>query len=62
MTHFDLEAIRSCFPALAIADNGVPRIYFDNPAGTQVSQLVVDRMSECLLQANANLGDRKSVV
>ena len=53
---FDLETIRSCFPALSITDNGVPRIYFDNPAGTQVSQLVVDRMSECLLQANANLG------
>ena len=56
MTNFDLETIRSCFPALSITDNGVPRIYFDNPAGTQVSQLVMDRMSECLLQANANLG------
>jgi cysteine desulfurase family protein (TIGR01976 family) len=56
VTHFDLETIRSCFPALSITDNGVPRIYFDNPAGTQVSRLVVDRMSECLLQANANLG------
>jgi cysteine desulfurase family protein (TIGR01976 family) len=56
VTNFDLETIRSCFPALSITDNGVPRIYFDNPAGTQVSQLVMDRMSECLLQANANLG------
>jgi cysteine desulfurase family protein (TIGR01976 family) len=56
VTRFDLETIRSCFPALSITDNGVPRIYFDNPAGTQVSRLVVDRMSECLLQANANLG------
>lgn len=56
MTHFDLETIRSRFPALSILDDGAPRIYFDNPAGTQVSQLVVDRMSECLLHANANLG------
>jgi len=56
VTRFDLDTVRSRFPALSIADNGVPRIYFDNPAGTQVPQLVVDRMSECLLQANANLG------
>jgi cysteine desulfurase family protein (TIGR01976 family) len=56
VTRFDLDTVRSRFPALSIADNGVPRIYFDNPAGTQVSQLVVDRMSECLLQANSNLG------
>lgn len=53
---FDLQTVRSCFPSLSIADNGEPRIYFDNPAGTQVPQLVIDRMSECLLQANANLG------
>jgi cysteine desulfurase family protein (TIGR01976 family) len=56
MTTFDLEAVRSRFPALSLTDNGAPRIYFDNPAGTQVSQLVVDRMSRCLLEANANVG------
>lgn len=56
MSTFDLETVRSRFPALSISDNGVPRIYFDNPAGTQVSQLVVERMSQCLLEANANLG------
>ena len=53
---FDLETVRSRFPALSLTDNGVPRIYFDNPAGTQVSRLVEDRMSRCLLEANANLG------
>jgi cysteine desulfurase family protein (TIGR01976 family) len=53
---YDLEAVRSRFPALSIVDDGIPRIYFDNPAGTQVPQLVIDRMSRCLLQANANLG------
>ncbi len=54
--HYDAKAIRSKFPALSICDNGVPRIYFDNPAGTQVPQSVVDKMSECMLEANANLG------
>ncbi|MGB5346209.1 MAG: cysteine desulfurase-like protein [Woeseia sp.] len=53
---FELAAVRAEFPALALQDNGTPRIYFDNPAGTQVPQIVVDRMSECLIQANANLG------
>lgn len=53
---FDLETVRSRFPALSITDNGRPRVYFDNPAGTQVPQSVADRMSECLLTANANLG------
>ncbi len=52
----DLETIRSQFPALAETDNGERRIYFDNPAGTQVPMQVVDRMSECMLHASANLG------
>ena len=53
---YDAEAIRSEFPALSVRDDGVPRIYFDNPAGTQVPQSVVDKMTECLLEANANIG------
>ncbi len=44
------------FPALSITDDGVRRIYFDNPAGTQVPAGVASAMSDCLLQANANLG------
>ena len=32
------------------------RIYLDNPAGTQVPELVIQRMTECLVEANANLG------
>ena len=39
-----------------IEDRGVPRIYLDNPAGTQVPVSVVERMSECLLHGNANTG------
>lgn len=53
---FDLEAIRSQFPALSKTDDGVARVYFDNPAGTQVPRSVVEKMSKCMLGANANLG------
>ena len=52
----DLSAIRAQFPSLSITDDGLRRIYLDNPAGTQVPSLVVQRMSECLIEANANLG------
>lgn len=52
----DLEAIRAQFPALRETDDGVARIYLDNPAGTQVPQRVVDAMSHCMLNASANLG------
>jgi len=53
---FDLDAVRSQFPALALTDNGVRRIYFDNPAGTQVPMTVATAISDCLLTTNANLG------
>jgi len=52
----DIESIRAAFPALSITDEGKPRIYLDNPAGTQVPKSVVDSMSQCLFEANANLG------
>lgn len=52
----DLETVRSQFPALAITDDGVRRIYFDNPAGTQVPQCVADAVADGLLHKNANLG------
>lgn len=52
----DLDAVRAQFPSLAMTDDGVRRIYLDNPAGTQVPALVVQRMSDCLIEANANLG------
>jgi cysteine desulfurase family protein (TIGR01976 family) len=53
---FDLAAVRAQFPALAMRDGGRRRIYFDNPAGTQVPQSVANAVSRCLLEANANLG------
>jgi cysteine desulfurase family protein (TIGR01976 family) len=52
---YDLNAMRAQFPALSELDDDKSRIYFDNPAGTQVSRFVVDKMSHCLLQANANI-------
>ncbi len=53
---FDLEAVRSQFPALALKDNGTRRIYFDNPGGTQVPTCVAEAITDCLLTKNANLG------
>lgn len=53
---FDIDSIRAAFPALAIEDDGKRRIYFDNPAGTQVPKAVVEKMTGCMYEANANLG------
>ena len=56
MTHIDIDRIRSQFPAIA-KDNGPDApIFFDNPGGTQVPQMVIDAISDCLVNANANLG------
>ena len=52
---FDLNTIRGQFPSLSIEDGDHRRIYFDNPGGTQVPQMVVDRMTECLVEKNANI-------
>ena len=53
---FDIAGVRAQFPALPLSDDGRPRVYFDNPAGTQVPQRVIDRTVACLTGANANLG------
>ncbi|MGZ3507598.1 MAG: cysteine desulfurase-like protein [Vulcanimicrobiaceae bacterium] len=56
MSDFPIAAVRGAFPSLTLTDNGRPRIYLDNPAGTQVPRSVADAASRCLLQTNANLG------
>jgi cysteine desulfurase family protein (TIGR01976 family) len=56
MNHFDVTTARKQFPALSLMDNSLPRVYFDNPAGTQVPQQVIDRTVDCLIASNANLG------
>jgi cysteine desulfurase family protein (TIGR01976 family) len=48
---FDLEATRARFPALA---SGVA--FLDGPGGTQCPQSVIDAISTCLVESNANLG------
>jgi cysteine desulfurase family protein (TIGR01976 family) len=53
---FDVSAVRAQFPALSIHDEGKPRVYFDNPAGTQVPKQVIDRTVDALTTKNANLG------
>jgi cysteine desulfurase family protein (TIGR01976 family) len=53
---FNVAAARRQFPALALTDGGLPRVYFDNPAGTQVPQQVIDRTVDCLITKNANMG------
>ena len=52
----DINRIRAQFPSLAETDDGRPRIYLDNPAGTQVPHVVAERMADCLLYRSANIG------
>ena len=56
MKKLDVEAVRRAYPALAVRDGGHQRIYLDNPAGTQVPQVVIDAMVDVLAHKNANLG------
>ena len=49
-----VNTIREQFPALSLADEGKPRIYLDNPGGTQVPRQVLNRMENYLIQTNAN--------
>lgn len=63
MTHkagtmaFDVDAIRAQFPALKRrTPRGTTPVYFDNPAGTQVSQRVIDAVSDYYIRMNANSG------
>jgi len=51
---YDIERVRSAFPSLSETDGGQPRIYFDNPGGTQICQRSIDRMNEYLVRANTN--------
>ena len=53
---FPIDAVRMRFPALQMEDGGVPRIYLDNPAGTQVPLKVAEAVQHAMLQRNANLG------
>jgi cysteine desulfurase family protein (TIGR01976 family) len=52
----DLAAVKAAFPALALADDGLPRGYFDAPAGTQVAGRVIAAMTDVMVNHCANDG------
>ncbi len=53
---FDINGIRSQFPALEREVNGYPAVYFDSPGGTQTPQRVIDKMVDYMIRHNANSG------
>ena len=53
---YDVQSVRSQFPALARIHGQETLAFLDNPAGTQVPRSVVDRMTAAMIGANANLG------
>lgn len=52
----NLSHVRSQFPSLAQMVNGHPAVFLDGPGGTQVSQRVIDAISNYLGHDNANTG------
>jgi cysteine desulfurase family protein (TIGR01976 family) len=50
----NVEALRAQFPAIRDTD----AIFFDNPAGTQVSEQVIEAVRDYYLHANANSGGK----
>lgn len=56
MTTFDVDAIRTRFPALSLTHGGRPFVYFDGPGGTQVPQSVIDAVVGYYRESNANHG------
>ncbi|MBE2183505.1 MAG: cysteine desulfurase-like protein [Anaerolineae bacterium] len=56
MTSWNVEAVRSQFPALHKTINGRTPIFFDGPAGTQVPRRVIDAVSAYFENINANQG------
>ncbi len=53
---FPVVDIRALFPALSQTDNDQPRIYLDNPAGTQVPKSVAGAIANYMLTNASNMG------
>lgn len=53
---YDVQRIRAEFPSLSVTDDGTPRVYFDNPGGTQVAKRVMTRMMDYFTTMNTNHG------
>ena len=51
-----ITQVRAAVPALALTDDGAPRLYLDAPAGTQVAGRVVEAMRHTMIAACANDG------
>ena len=56
MSVFPVDRVRREFPALSQSRNGRPRIFMDNPAGTQLPRPVIDAISNALVEAASNYG------
>ncbi len=56
MPAFDVDALRSQFPALARQQAGRPAVFLDGPGGTQVPQRVIDAVASYYRDMNANSG------
>src|SRR5437588_544069 len=55
-TTFDIAWVRAQFPSRSQTVNGHPAVFFDGPGGTQVTQRVIDAISNYLKQSNTNTG------
>lgn len=53
---FPIDAVRAEFPALAVTDKGVSRVYFDAPGGTQTCRRAIAAMVSHLESGTANSG------
>ena len=56
MNEFPIDRVRREFPALSQSDVGRPRVFMDNPAGTQLPRRVVEAVSDALVDAASNYG------
>lgn len=55
---FPISEVRAEFPSLSVRDEGVARVYLDNPAGTQVPGTVVEAIGHYLLHSASNAGGK----
>jgi cysteine desulfurase family protein (TIGR01976 family) len=53
---YDVQELRRRFPALSRVVDGLPAVYLDGPAGTQVPEMVIDSVGEALVMAASNVG------
>jgi cysteine desulfurase family protein (TIGR01976 family) len=56
MPVFDVDALRTQFPAFARQQDGRPAVFLDGPGGTQVPQRVIDAVAGYYRDMNANSG------